>query len=157
MQSISIFRRFGLLCFITTALLFSACSKDSYTAPSTTYNISASLTAAQEAPPTNSTGTGTLTGTYDASTYKLTFTLNWSGITGPPSAMHFHGPALAGVNASPIVPITGFPTTASGTVSGTAMLTAGQNDDLIAGRVYVNIHTSANPAGEIRGQVSASK
>jgi len=55
------------------------------------------------------------------------------------------------------IPVTGFPSAASGTISGTATLTASQNDDLLGGKMYVNIHTSANPAGEIRGQVSASK
>ena len=158
MQSISIFRQLGLLCVVSTGLLFSSCSKsNNYTAPSTTYNISASLTAAQEVPATNSTGTGTLTGTYDASTYKLSYTLNWSGLTGAATGMHFHGPAAAGTSAAVEVAITGFPSAASGTVSGTATLTTSQNDDLLGGKMYANIHTSANPAGEIRGQVSASK
>lgn len=157
MQSVSSFRQLSLLCVMTAGILFSSCSKNDYTAPSTTYNLSASLTAAQEVPANSSTGTGTLTGTYDASTYKLSFTLNWSGLTGPATAMHFHGPAATGVSASVEVPITGFTSAASGSVSGTATLTSSQNDDLLGGKIYVNIHTSANGGGEIRGQVSASK
>jgi hypothetical protein len=38
-------------------------------------------------------------------------------------------------------------------VQGTATLTDAQAADLLAGRYYINIHTAANPAGEIRGHV----
>jgi hypothetical protein len=68
--------------------------------------------------------------------------------------MHFHGPALAGANASPTLDITGFPATASGTFTGSATLTEAQEADLLAGKWYWNAHTTANGSGEIRGQVS---
>jgi len=38
---------------------------------------------------------------------------------------------------------------------GTAVLTDAQIADLTAGKWYANIHTQANPGGEIRGQVVA--
>jgi hypothetical protein len=39
-------------------------------------------------------------------------------------------------------------------VEGSATLTDAQAVDLLAGRYYINIHTAANPPGEIRGQVT---
>ncbi len=39
-------------------------------------------------------------------------------------------------------------------VSGQATLTDAQAADLLAGRWYINLHTAANPGGEIRGQVT---
>ncbi len=38
-------------------------------------------------------------------------------------------------------------------ITGSATLTDAQLADLEAGRLYVNIHTAANPGGEIRGQI----
>ncbi|WP_201748008.1 CHRD domain-containing protein [Chitinophaga vietnamensis] len=165
MQSISIhrqFRRHAAAWLLATGMLFSACSKSNdygggSPSPST-YNLSASLNGAQEVPPTTSSATGTFSGSYDPASYKITFTLSWNGLTGPPTAMHIHGPAAAGSNAGVEVPITGFAAAASGSVTVTAtVLTQAQGTDLIANKYYVNIHTAANPGGEIRGQISASK
>lgn len=122
-----------------------------------TYSISASLTGGQETPANSSMGTGTLTGTYDPSTYKITYTLTWSKISGAPTEMHFHGPAAVGVSGPVVVSITGFPATASGTLSGTAVITQGQAGDLLSGRWYVNIHTATFPNGEIRGQITSTQ
>ena len=77
--------------------------------------------------------------------------MTYSGLTGPVTGGHFHGPALAGQNAGVVVPF------AAGLVSpitGSATLTPTQVADLSAGKWYVNLHTAANPGGEIRGQVT---
>ena len=47
-----------------------------------------------------------------------------------------------------------FPNATSSPVEGSATLTDAQAADLAAGRYYINIHTAANPGGEIRGQVT---
>ncbi|HVI49253.1 MAG TPA: CHRD domain-containing protein [Chitinophaga sp.] len=122
-----------------------------------TMNVNASLSGAQETPPNTVGGTGSLTGTYDPSTYKITYTLTWTGLTGDATGMHFHGPAAVGQSAAVQVGITGFPAGTYGSVSGNAILTVSQAADLTAGKWYVNIHTAAYPGGEIRGQVSVSK
>ena len=81
----------------------------------------------------------------------MTWRINYSGLSGPPTAAHFHGPAAPGANAGVAVPI---PNPATSPVQGPATLTDAQAADLLAGRYYINIHTAANPGGEIRGQVA---
>ena len=67
---------------------------------------------------------------------------------------HFHGPADKGVNAGVVVP---FAPPITSPYHGTATLTDAQIQDLEAGKWYVNVHTAANPGGEIRGQVMHGK
>lgn len=111
--------------------------------------FSATMDAAQEVPPTSSSGKGTADISFDTESKTLEWTLDYSGLSGDASAAHFHGPAAAGENAGVAVPI---PDPASG-AKGSATLTDAQAADLMAGRYYVNVHTAANPDGEIRGQV----
>ncbi len=55
-------------------------------------NFKADLKGASEVPPTTSTGTGTATVTYDASTKTVTWQGSFSGLSGPATAAHIHGP-----------------------------------------------------------------
>lgn len=131
------------------------CSKDDdNNTTKTTYTLSGTVNGSQEVPAVTTSATGTVAGTYNSSTNALTYTVTWSNLSGAPTLMHFHGPALAGENASPTLGITGFPTTASGTFSGSATLSDAQETDLLAGKWYYNIHTAAHGSGEIRGQVA---
>ena len=113
--------------------------------------LKASLSSAQINPPVASPGTGSATISYNAATKELTWTLTWSPLSGPATMAHFHGPAAPGANAGVALPI-GAAGMAS-PVSGKATLNDAQAADVMAGRWYVNIHTAANPGGEIRGQV----
>ena len=113
--------------------------------------MKADITGAQEVPPVTTQGKGSADVTFDPASKKLSWTINYSGLSGPASAAHFHGPAEAGKNAGVAVPI---PNQASSPVKGEATLNDNQAADLQAGRYYVNIHTAANPGGEIRGQVT---
>ena len=113
--------------------------------------LKATLDAKSEVPANASTATGTADIDYDAATKKLSWKVTYSGLTGPATAAHFHGPAEAGKNAGVMVPIPGIATSPA---EGSATLTDAQASDLQAGKLYVNIHTAANPGGEIRGQVT---
>jgi hypothetical protein len=115
-------------------------------------NLRATLSAAQEVPPVASQGGGGANIAYDPASRRLSWTVTFGGLTGPATAAHFHGPAAPGVNAGVAVPIGAAGMTSP--VSGQATLTDAQAADLLAGRWYVNIHTAANPGGEIRGQVT---
>jgi hypothetical protein len=112
----------------------------------------ATMTGAQEVPPNQTTGTGDALATLDTSTKVLHFTVQWSGLTGPAAAAHFHGPAKPGANAGVQVPIDGKSPTSPQT--GDATLTDAQIKDLMAGLWYANVHTAANGGGEIRGQLT---
>jgi len=112
--------------------------------------MKADLSAAQEVPPTQSQGKGTAAITFDTASKKLSWTVNYSGLTGPATAAHIHGPAEAGKNAPPYIP---FQNATANPITGSATLTDAQVADLNGGRMYVNIHTAANPSGEVRGQI----
>jgi hypothetical protein len=99
----------------------------------------------------NAAATGNATVTYDTASKQVTWRITYSGLSGTPTAAHFHGPAQPGANAGVAVPI---PNVATSPIQGSATLTDAQAADLLAGRYYVNIHTAANPPGEIRGQVT---
>jgi hypothetical protein len=113
--------------------------------------MKATLNGKSEVPPNDSKGTGTADITYDTASKKLDWKLTYSGLTGPATAAHFHGPADPGKNAGVAVPI---PNAGSSPTEGSATLTDAQAADLMAGKYYVNIHTKDHPGGEIRGQVT---
>src|ERR1700754_631499 len=113
--------------------------------------MKATLDGKSETPPNTSAGTGTADIDYDAATKKLSWKVTYSGLSGPATAAHFHGPAEAGKNAGVAVAIPG---ATSSPAEGSATLTDAQAADLEAGKYYVNVHTQANPGGEIRGQVT---
>ena len=115
-----------------------------------TVNYSAKLEAASETPPTASQGTGQLDAEYDSGNKTLSWTVTYSGLTGPATAAHFHGPAPVGKAAPVMVPIKG---SLDSPIKGSATLDEEQAKALSEGMMYFNVHTAANKAGEIRGQV----
>ncbi len=116
-----------------------------------TMTFHATLNGASEVPPTTSTGTGEGTATLNTSTRVLKYTLSFSGLTGAATMAHIHGPAAPGANAGVVVPLGNNPTSP---ISGSKKLTAAQVKELEAGMMYMNVHTAANPGGEIRGQLT---
>jgi len=123
----------------------------SFAGPASAEKLKATLDGKSEVPATTSTATGTAALDYDAASKKLSWTVTYSGLSGPATAAHFHGPAEAGKNAGVAVAI---PNAAASPVKGEATLTDAQAADLLGGKYYINIHTAANPGGEIRGQVT---
>jgi hypothetical protein len=122
-----------------------------FTGPAFADKMKAALDGKAQVPPNTSAATGTADIDYDPASKKLSWKLSYSGLSGPATAAHFHGPAETGKNAGVAVPIPG---AANSPVEGSATLTDAQAADLLAGKLYVNIHTAANPGGEIRGQVT---
>lgn len=114
-------------------------------------SFKADLKGASEVPATTSQGTGNVTATYDSASKKLSWKGTVSGLSGNATAAHFHGPAEPGKNAGVLVPAPGVTT---GAFEGSATLTDDQAKALVAEQTYFNVHTAANPNGEVRGQVS---
>ena len=138
--------RAGLAGFAMAALAIAAPA-----AFAETQMYKATLTSAAEVPPNASKGTGAMTGTYDTATKKLTWSVTFTGLSGPATAAHFHCPAAAGANAGVVVPQKDG---LASPMKGEATLTDAQAADLQGGKLYFNIHTEANKGGEIRGQVA---
>lgn len=129
-------------------LLLYSCKKDKTdTAVNTTTNFAATLNGASETPSNSSTATGTVTGTYDSTSKVLNLTISYTGLT--PTAGHIHQGA-AGTNGSVIFP---FSTVTSSPFNFSTTLTAAQQSNLFNSLYYVNLHTTAFPGGEIRGQL----
>ena len=116
-----------------------------------TIHLKADLKASSEVPPKDTSGTGALTGTVDTQTNEFKYHIEFSGLTGAVVAAHFHGPAAEGVNAKPQLPVKASPIASP--IDGKATLTPEQVRDLTDGKWYFNLHTAANPGGEVRGQV----
>jgi hypothetical protein len=112
--------------------------------------LSTQLRAANEVPPNASTGTGSVDAVLNKDTNQLRWKLNYSGLTGPATAGHFHGPAAVGANAGVVLP---WPSPITSPGEGSATLTPSQAADLMAGKWYANVHTAAHPGGELRGQM----
>lgn len=140
----------------------------------------ATLTGAQEVPPTGSPGIGSALVTLDTVTNMLTVNVSFSGLVSPTIASHIHCCTPPGVNAMVATTVPTFPGFPLGVTTGTYLQTfdltlastynpafitahggtvAGAQAAFIAGltsgQTYLNIHTSQFPGGEIRGQLQA--
>jgi hypothetical protein len=111
--------------------------------------LKADLKGSNEVPPNNSPATGKAEATLDSETRNLTYTITFADLTGPALGAHFHGPVEAGKNAGIVLPFK----TVQSPIQGSATLTENQAADLLAGKWYANVHTAANPGGELRGQM----
>ena len=122
-------------------------------------HFTASLDGTQEG---GVTTTATGTGSFDLSGdfTQLHYIISYQGLSGALTAAHFHM-GLPGIAGPVVKPIASSAKPASSTVSGTWSTSDATNpltpafvDSLLAGKIYVNFHTSANPGGEIRGQLN---
>lgn len=137
--------------FFQTAITVAALSFASLIANAATVQLKAELKASSEVPAKSSSGTGTLTATLDTDTNELKYHVEFSGLSGPVVAAHFHGPAAEGTNAKPQIPIKTSPLASP--IDGKATISAEQAKDLLDGKWYFNLHTADNPSGEVRGQL----
>ena len=116
---------------------------------------------AQEVPPVVTAATGEATVVISADDTTIWYIVEYSGLSGALAAAHIHTGA-AGVNGGVILPLAasaspmvGTLTAADFSASGSVTTFAEAVAAIKAGETYVNLHTAANPGGEIRGQVVA--
>ena len=112
--------------------------------------LSTRMDGASVLPPTRSAASAQLDALYDSSTRVLRWKTTWSGLSGAITGVRFHAPGLEGQEA-PAVML--WPGPFGPTYEGRATLTANQAVDLLDGRWYVVVSTTAYPAGELRGQL----
>jgi hypothetical protein len=110
------------------------------------------LEGAQENPPVPSAASGSFAVTVDTGALSLTAHANTSGADDATGA-HVHD-GYAGTNGGVAVGLSQDPTNVAHWLVEAAAIDAGQLAAFEAGRLYVNVHTPANPSGEIRGQVA---
>lgn len=160
-------RTWGIRIAVVLAILgltISAASADESSA-----NLQANLSGFQETPPNLTNATGTFTATVQGTS--LTYTLTYSGLSAPVTVAHIHfGQAgvaggvsifLCGGGGAPACPQAGTVSrtvTAADVVGPTGQgVAAGDFAGVLrfirAGEAYANVHTTAHPAGEIRGQI----
>ncbi|MBI1177783.1 CHRD domain-containing protein [bacterium] len=87
----------------------------------------------------------------------LNFSLRYDGLSGTATLAHIHGPADSTTSAGVMIDLSPYVDGAfgaGGNLAGSIVLTDPQRANILAGKTYVNIHTAANTAGEIRGQIS---
>ncbi|PKV62596.1 CHRD domain-containing protein [Pontibacter ramchanderi] len=114
------------------------------------------LSGENEVPAVTTSGSGSMTATYDRSTRMLTYNFSWTlgSTTDNTVGIHLHGPALATESAPVVIPIENHPTSHTGSVTGTTRaLTQSEEEQLLDGKWYLNIHSSTYPNGELRGQL----
>ncbi|MEJ7780683.1 MAG: CHRD domain-containing protein [Daejeonella sp.] len=137
---------------------FSACKKDDDTPVDNTRKVTVTLSGAQEVPAITTSGTGSAKLTFDPALKTLTYNMTWTlgSASATTANMHFHGAEDGSDTKSSavVIGITGFATTSTGTVSGvTRVLTDVEIAQLLAGKWYINIHSSTVASGELRGNI----
>ncbi|MDM7922301.1 MAG: CHRD domain-containing protein [Pyrinomonadaceae bacterium] len=113
----------------------------------------ANLSPGQEVPPVSSNATGSARLTLDAAAGTLSYTVVFSGLSSTQTAAHIHGPSPIGANGTVLLTL-GVVGGTSGTITGTVAITPTQIAHLRSGQTYVNVHSTNNPGGEVRGQVA---
>lgn len=146
-------RQLGRLAIVTAALGATALA-GTPSAQSSVSVIEVTLDAAQEVPPGPSPGTATATVTVDTNTGLVSVNGSYSGLIGNATVTHLHGPAAVGSNGPVMVnlQVTGG---TSGTIGGSGIFSPSMIQTVLSGLSYINVHTTAIAAGEVRGQVVA--
>ena len=145
----------NLTTFVRTVAAASVFAFVSLAAHAEIVKLHATLKTAWEVPAKEGSGHGKVTATFDTDTNLFTYHIEYSDLSGPAVAAHFHGPATETTAAPPVVFIKTKPIVSP--IDGTATLTPEQAKDLLDEKWYFNVHTAANPGGEIRGQIEKVK
>ena len=138
-------------------------------------SFKARLTGYQEVPAVNTAGQGSLKASVNSAGTVLTYTLTYTGLSGPAGAAHIHFAQpgvtggvvlwLCGGGGKPACPAAGVAITGTVTAGDAAALpgvaaqgmAAGDLTAVLkamrAGVAYANVHTAAFGGGEIRGQI----
>jgi hypothetical protein len=151
------FKLTALSFLLVCTLILTSCEKDFDQTKIEQFSKSGIVMSAKNEVPTNSsTATGILNVSYSRANRILYYDFTWTGLTGNATLMHIHGQAPAGYTTGVFQGFFGFPTTPSGSFKGSLLIDniTIKEENLLNGLYYVNIHTAANPGGEIKGQIT---
>ncbi|HEY0048113.1 MAG TPA: CHRD domain-containing protein [Pyrinomonadaceae bacterium] len=116
-------------------------------------SFTATLSGAQEVPPTASSAKGFGIVTLNDAETQIRFSLTFSGLGSSQTASHIHGAAPLGANAPVLFNIGSTGSTGGTFTALTQAVTPAQVQQLKSGLWYFNVHSNALPTGEIRGQI----
>jgi hypothetical protein len=122
-------------------------------AQATVFHFVFPIDGLQEAPPNATPGFGNGDVTYNDVTNELSWNISYSALIGTATLSHFHGPADYGVNAAARVDIAGLSGGVASPMIGMTTISDAFETELLDGLWYVNIHSTFDAGGEIRGQV----
>jgi hypothetical protein len=109
--------------------------------------IGATLTGGQESPPVGTAASGT--GTFTLTSTGLQYDITVKNLSSTLTAAHFHR-GIVGVSGSAVHEISFSGNRATGTWTN---ISAELRNAIMNEEIYVNVHTSNHPDGEIRGQL----
>lgn len=147
-----------LISMVILTAAMTSCDDDENQTNNSPYSLSGNASSGQVVPSVTGTGTGTISGTYNPSTRELQYSSNWNGLTGAPLSGGFYSGASGSAGTAVGTPWTfASGSTGTGSTSGKMTLTEEQAQQLMNGNWYYSYGTSANPNGEVRGQISTSR
>lgn len=117
------------------------------------------MAGSQEVPAVPTSATGTIVADYNRLTKTLSYSIQFSGLTDSAVAAHIHGLAEPGINAGVLQTFNNFPRRKAGTYSGSLLIDGVKftEENLLASKYYMNIHSKTYTGGEIRGQLVLGK
>ena len=119
-------------------------------------SFSVPLSGAQQVPPVKTAGHGSAHLIFNPANDMLTWDVTYAGLSSPVTMAHIHTGA-AGKNGGVDIWLSKKGHPVAGPIKGSAKLTAAQAKMMMAGDLYINLHTKKHPAGEIRGQIVPPK
>lgn len=114
-----------------------------------TLSFKATLTSSAEVPPSIETGSGQAAFAYDTVSKELRYTVSFEDLSSRVRGSHIHGPAGPSENAGIVKTFT----VPDPPIEGQMRLTDTLEAVLLAGQLYIDVHTDKHPEGEIRGQI----
>lgn len=139
------------------SLLFVGAFAPRWAAADTLVTFTALLNGAQQTPPIASPSQGVALVLLDKQTNSVCYRISYSPLAGTEILAHFHGPGAPGQNAPILVNISPSPSPLGSPKHGCVAFTKDQVKLLLKGLLYINVHSTVAPNGEIRGQVLPAK
>ncbi|MGC4034652.1 MAG: CHRD domain-containing protein [Chitinophagaceae bacterium] len=138
---------------VITILSVAGCAKAGIGGPS--YTIDGAADGTQVVPASSSTAIGLISGSFDGSKNTLNATIKWTGLSGPPTAIHIHNGPIGRANSYPQFIMQNIPKGITDSITFKSPFTESQETGVKSDLYYFDIHTAAYPDGEIRGQLLA--